>query len=68
VTYELEHVSHEVEIRLAVDGDVPVVARASGADFDAALARGLERATRQLRRLRERRRVRSTTPPPTSTS
>jgi ribosomal subunit interface protein len=68
VTYEVERVSHEVEIRLAVDGDAPVVARASGTDFRAALARGLDRARRQLRRLRERRRVRSATPTPTSTS
>ena len=55
VTYERERVSHEIEIRLAVKGEAPVVARASAPSFRAALARGLERASRQLRRLRDRR-------------
>jgi ribosomal subunit interface protein len=55
VTYEVERVTHEVEIRLAVDGEPPVVARASGSDFLGALGRGIDRASRQLRRIRLRR-------------
>ena len=55
VTYEIENVSHEVEIRLAVHGDEPVVARGTGEDFTVALRRGIDRATRRLRRARERR-------------
>ena len=55
VTYEVERVNHGVEIRLGVDGEPPLVARGTGTDFRAALARGLDRATRQLRRLRVRR-------------
>lgn len=54
VTFERERAAHGVEIRLAVDGDAPVVARASGPDFQAALDRGVERASRQLRRARGR--------------
>lgn len=54
VTYDVERVSHEIEIRLAVEGDKPVFARASGDDFHEALDRGLVRAQRQLRRARER--------------
>ena len=64
VTYEVERVNHEVEIRLAVDGEPPVVARAAADNFRAALDRGLDRASRQLRRARERRRERSVTPTP----
>lgn len=55
VTYERERVSHEVEIRLAVAGEPRLVARASADNFETALERGLERASRQLRRSRERR-------------
>ena len=55
VTYEMEKVSHEVEIRLAVPGENPVVARGAGYDFRSALDLGLNRVRRQLRRLRERR-------------
>ena len=55
VTYEVERVNHGVEIRLGVEGEPPVVARGTGTDFRAAFARGIERATRQLRRVRERR-------------
>ena len=55
VTYEVERVNHGVEIRLGVEGAPPLVARATGTDFRAALARGLDRAARQLRRVRERR-------------
>jgi ribosomal subunit interface protein len=55
VTYEVQRVGHGVEIRLGVEGEAPVVARGTGTDFRSALARGLERATRQLRRVRERR-------------
>ena len=64
VTYEIERVSHGVEIRLAVPGEEPMVARASGDDFGAALTRGLERARRQLRRARERRIAPRSTPQP----
>ena len=55
VTYEVENVAHAVEIRLGVPGDKPLVARGSGVDFPAALRRGIDRASRQLRRARERR-------------
>lgn len=55
VTYERERVSHDVEIRLGVEGAPPVVARASADSFKAALDRGVARAARQLRRFRERR-------------
>ena len=63
VTYERERVSHEVEIRLAVDGERSVVARASAGSFRAALERGLQRASRQLRRSRERRVTRRASTP-----
>ena len=62
VTYEVERVQHEVEIRLGVAGEKPVVARGAGETFKAALARGIERASRQLRRVRERRVDAPTTP------
>jgi ribosomal subunit interface protein len=55
VTYEVERVSHEVDIRLTVQGDTPVVAHGSGDNFREAFNRGIERASRQLRRARERR-------------
>jgi ribosomal subunit interface protein len=55
VTYEIDKVSHEVEIRLGVHGEKPVVARGTGGDFTVALGRGIDRAQRRLRRARERR-------------
>lgn len=55
VTYDVERVSHEVEIRLQVKGEPPVVVRGSGDDFREAFDRTLDRASRQLRRVRERR-------------
>jgi ribosomal subunit interface protein len=55
VTYELERADHEIEIRLSVPGAEPVIAKATGPDFRAALDRGLDRASRQLRRVREMR-------------
>ena len=58
VTFDRERVSHEVEIRLGVEGGPPVVARASADSFRAALGRGLDRASRQLRRFRDRRNAR----------
>ena len=61
VTYELERVSHEVEIRLTVQGDTPVVVHGSGDNFREAFERGFDRASRQLRRARERRIERSPT-------
>ena len=55
VTYEVENVSHEVEIRLAVPGGEPLIARGTGADVRISFQRGIGRAQRQLRRARERR-------------
>ena len=63
VTYGRARVSREVEIRVAVAGEPPVVARASAGTFRAALERGLARASRQLRRSRARRVARRTSGP-----
>lgn len=58
VTFDLERSQHDVEILLRVDGDRPVVARASADSFRAALDRTLQRVSRQLKRGRERRTTR----------
>lgn len=58
VTYDRERTAHDVEIRLAVDGESPLIARASGDTFRAALERGIQRVLRQLKRGRERRTAR----------
>ena len=55
VTYDRARVSHECEIRLAIVGEPPLVARATGQNFRVALDRGLDRASRQLIRSRQRR-------------
>lgn len=55
VTYDVERVSHEVEIRLRVQGMPPVVVHGSGDGFREAFDRTFDRASRQLRRVRERR-------------
>ena len=55
VTYDMERVTHEVEIHLRVQGEPPVVVHGSGDDFREAFDRTLDRASRQLRRVRERR-------------
>ena len=62
VTYQRERAQHEAEIRLAVQGEGPLVARGSGASFGVALARTIDRVSRQLRRVRERRIAASPTP------
>ena len=54
VTFERERVEHAVEIRLGVAGEPVLVAHGSGATFKSALDRGVHRASRQLRRARER--------------
>ena len=55
VTYDVERASHEVEIRLKVRGETPLVVHGAGDDFREAFDRTLDRASRQLRRVRERR-------------
>ena len=54
VTFDRERLEHAVEIRLAVPGQPALIARGSGATFKSALDRGVHRASRQLRRARER--------------
>ncbi len=63
IVFERERADHDVEIRLGVEGESPVIARASGESFQAALERGVERVTRQLRRGRERRTARRQSTP-----
>ena len=62
VTFERERVDHAVEIRLAVAGEPALVAHGAGATFKSALDRGVHRASRQLRRARERTLQSSPTP------
>ena len=54
VTYQRERVEHTVEIRMSVAGATPLITHGTGATFEAALDRGIDRASRQLRRARER--------------
>ena len=55
VTFDMERTTHNAEIRLVVEGEPPVIGRASEDSFQAALDRGVDRVLRQLRRGRERR-------------
>lgn len=54
VIYDREHIRHEVEIRLLVEGANPVIARGTGETFDVALDVAADRVSRQLKRGRER--------------
>jgi len=54
VVFEEERHRKRVEVILSVDGREPIVAGGEGTDFQGALDLTLDRASRKLRRLRER--------------